>query len=102
MVRAGGHPGDLCAVFSCSRPTPRARADNEARSRGRYGGMVYETDAARSSARLRLCLSASPQEKVAADLRAHIAGGDTGFLPAASVQPQLRGQSRRLVRAEPY
>src|SRR5207245_4069052 len=66
----------------------------------RDAGVVHETDAARSGARLQLRLSASAQEEMATVFRTHVSRRNTEYLPAASVQPQLRCSSRRLVRAE--
>src|SRR5437588_10928371 len=101
MVRANRYPGDFRAVFSRARPPARVGAGHDARGRGRNERVVYATDAARGGARLHLRLPASAKEKVAADVRAHVARGDAEYLPAAPVQPQLRHASRGLVRAEP-
>src|SRR5205809_3025510 len=100
MVRADWHPGDFHSIFSRPRPVARAGAGDDARGRGRNERVVYATDAARSWARLHLCLPAYAEENVAADFRADVARGDAGHLPAAPVQPQLRHASRRLVCAE--
>src|SRR6266576_1877583 len=101
MVRADRYPGDLRAVFSRPRPAARIGAGDDARGRGRDARVVYETDAARSRARIQLRLPASAQEKVATDFRTNIGRGDAKFLSAAAVQPQLRDASRGLVRSEP-
>src|SRR5205823_1842378 len=75
-------------------------SNNDARGRGRNNGVVHETHPTRGRACLQLRLSSSAKEKMAADFRANVARRDPRFLPAASVQPKLCGQSRRLVRAE--
>src|SRR5712692_3288848 len=100
MVRADRDSDDLRAVFSRPRPAARAGADDDARGRGWDARVVHEIDAARGGARVQLCVSVAAEEKMAANFRAHIARRDAGYLPAASLQPQLRGASRRLVCAE--
>src|ERR1700694_3976260 len=50
MVRADRGPGDFHSVFSGARSAARARADDDARGRGRDDGVVHEIDAARSGA----------------------------------------------------
>src|SRR5215471_12012230 len=99
MVRADRHPGDLCSFLPGARSSPIARTLDDARSRGRYSGVVHETDAARGWSRLHVRLPADPKEKVAATFRANFERRDAEFLPAAPVQSQLRDASGRLVRA---
>src|SRR5437870_11796840 len=100
MVRAGGYSGDLRAVFSRSRAAARPGANDDARSRRRNKGMVYETNPARGGARLQLRLSPSAQQKVGADFWANFRRRNAGLLPAAPIQPELCGESRRLVCSE--
>src|SRR6266480_2552740 len=101
MVRADRYPGHLYSVLSRARSAPGAGAHNDARSRGRNAGVVHEIDPARGGARLQLRFSASTKEKMAADFWTNVRRGDAELVSAAPVQPQLRGASRRLVRAGP-
>src|SRR5438128_8638041 len=100
MVRAGRYSGDLRTVFSRPRSAASARANDDARGRRWNQGMVYETDPARGGACLQLRLSPSAQQKVGADFWANFRRRNAGFLSAAPIQPQLRGESRRLVCTE--
>src|SRR5438046_1111157 len=99
MVRADRDSGDFCSVLSRAQSAARTGAKHDARGRGRDARVVHETEAARGGSRLQLRLSDSAQEKVAEVLRTYFARIDTELLSAASVQPQLRNASRRLVRA---
>jgi hypothetical protein len=67
---------------------------------GETRGVVHAPDAARGGPCLFLRLPALQEAALAADLRPGLHGGGA-VLPAASLQPVLRGASGGLVRAEP-
>src|SRR4029453_11911637 len=100
MVRADRHPGDFHSVLSRARPAASARADDDARSRGRDARVVHEINAARGGACLQLRLPASGKEKVATNFWTNVRRGDTELLSAAPIQSPVRCASRGLVRAE--
>ena len=93
MVCPHRHSRHLYSVFSCARPAARAGARDDARGGRGNTGVVHEINATRSGTRLQLCVSASAQEEVAADFRTHVPRGDADYLPAASIQSQLRHAS---------
>src|SRR5438132_9193830 len=99
MVRADRDPGDFRSLFSGARSSPRAGAVDDARGRGRDAGVVYEIDAARSRPRLHVCIPVDAKKEMAGDVRANIGRRDPELLSAASIQPQLRDASGRLVCA---
>src|SRR3954470_14718570 len=101
MVRPGRNPGDFHSVLSCPRTAARAGKNDDARSGGRDPGVVYETDPARSGPRLQLRLLFAAEKEMAGGVWQNLARTNAGRLPSAAVQSQLRGESRRLVRAEP-
>src|SRR3954452_21117429 len=98
MVRARRHSIHLHSVLPRPRTAAQTRAPHDARGGGGDPGMVHAPHAARDGARLRLRLSALPEEEMAADIWPDFDRGDAAILPPAALQPVLCGASRRLVR----
>src|SRR5207249_9453063 len=101
MVCTNRYSRDFHSFFSRSRSAAGAGTDDDVRGGRRDAGLVYEVNAARGGARLQLRVPASAQETMAANFRAHLARGNTDYLPAAALQSRLCHASRWLVRTKP-